>query len=1413
MSRRRWFGARVLASFIWATAALLGCAEEVGDIDRTQANRLKKADLLGSEWYFGQTVLKNPSTSGFTMQLYGGILERVRFVIDEKYLLAYRSYEFIPGTEPRQDAEEMKTEILAAYRIESHFDIVREYNPTTGEESNVISENTTDRQWWEREYMRVDWSQNLAPNIDPRYEWFTWHVFNISHVAPLSYFVQDTPAAEADPDRAEFDFADGTFSFVNRYAVEPNLDECLNYVFFQIDCGPAEVKVRNVFKRIDGPSTYQPLEYRDTLPLTWDDGRPLMYEFDNARGGVVACPPATHPYTNESDCYPEEIPVWNKFGFLRIMDWGQPTWDRERGATWEGRRSKAIRHDIWMRSLTDEACDQDADCAATAGSKCDTELHRCTIPFKDRVPRPIKWVFTYDYPERLKPLAQQAVDKWDAVFMRLLRELDNPYGQKDGFRMVVLEDNNCSPTVLTTYLRLHPQLQKVVDRVLGEAGAGKSPADFTLDQRARVCAALDYNTRNRPDHFTWEKQGELGLNMLPWVDQYQIGMPLGMMMPWNDPVTGEMIHTYASVWGASLDTYVSWAADVVDVLNGKLALDEVLYGVNVRNEIHGITRDNDGDEENGEVHPKQSILRDHFDRMQQRMDDMLRKPTSDEVLQELNARFTRLGSRPAELLREIPAGMGRGMLERIRETELERRLISHEMMRLFNPGWMPGDPVSDEMVERASPLTWLYGKGREEQDRRIRNAARYHVDLGEFVEDKIVGLAMEYRDLSRAELYETLYATIYEATLLHEMGHAFGLAHNFEASMDALNYLDGYWDIRTRLEQEAAEQGWDEVTLKRKQDEARMSEYQYSSIMDYGSTFNSDLQGLGKYDEAAILFGYGNLIELWDDDLKLDLDADPLSNAGQDYFDLASAIFLRTADHLIELIGGDPANIRKRHTMDFDDYVAQRRSQLIASIVPDAQGKLGPPVEDRVVPYQFCEDTYAGPPGGYPSCQMWDFGATMVEKVRDISSYYRNYYFFNNFRRDRFDDYSFVNGFISRLYYRTFDPLITIFKYFFFYRAIVGQALLDPTEAQGIEFGKDYARAAMEGLNLLGEVLQTPDWGRFCQGTAETERFEECDAGELCPEDYFEDCEALGLAQTQIPFGVGRMPFFEFGSDLMFKYDVIGSIFEKELAIQALTDTMSVFYGMDFSSNFGLFEINPYRLFQQEMVELFTGLITGENEYFSGVLELPEGSDDLSEASYRPRLFIDPGKRYPEGFISVEDLGGKPLVDGMINSTLSFYAALYGIAMMSSPFDGAENFSNYTRIVLAGSGDDYLDGVPEELSAGRICTFTDPKTLFTYKALETVDGRSIACLLMKRAQKVLDGVEVDGQMQGGWYAARDTYEQRKAAYEANPNSSSAYKLYVDAKAEFERIDIRLNGWLDRIVMLRDIQAVFEPGRD
>ena len=202
---------RHFAQLVAATAiivSMVACGSERDAIDRTQPNILTK-DMFQGEWYFGQTVVDLVAGENPTFTGYQNSLERVRFDIQEEWLYVRRSYERIKNgdivasqTTSPDDGGVYMGEIIAAYKIQKHFDIQRAYNSTTGEEHNVVEENAVDRPWYEREYMRVDWSINHAKNFNLLLE--------DTHQEPVAYYVQDAN----DPDfpvidAGEFD-DDGT---------------------------------------------------------------------------------------------------------------------------------------------------------------------------------------------------------------------------------------------------------------------------------------------------------------------------------------------------------------------------------------------------------------------------------------------------------------------------------------------------------------------------------------------------------------------------------------------------------------------------------------------------------------------------------------------------------------------------------------------------------------------------------------------------------------------------------------------------------------------------------------------------------------------------------------------------------------------------------------------------------------------------------------------------------------------------------------------------------------------------------------------------------------------------------------------------------------------------------------------------
>ena len=146
--------------------ALGACQESRGERSYVQTNVLRK-DVLEGEWYYSRFVQDHNFESSYftfrgdsTWDYATSTMARIRWIIDENHLYAVRTYEIVSGTNPDGESSTFLGEPIAAFPIESHFDIQRQYNQVTGEQGIVVEENSRDRYWWERDYMRVDWTSN-----------------------------------------------------------------------------------------------------------------------------------------------------------------------------------------------------------------------------------------------------------------------------------------------------------------------------------------------------------------------------------------------------------------------------------------------------------------------------------------------------------------------------------------------------------------------------------------------------------------------------------------------------------------------------------------------------------------------------------------------------------------------------------------------------------------------------------------------------------------------------------------------------------------------------------------------------------------------------------------------------------------------------------------------------------------------------------------------------------------------------------------------------------------------------------------------------------------------------------------------------------------------------------------------------
>ncbi|MBR58341.1 MAG: hypothetical protein CMH54_10005 [Myxococcales bacterium] len=379
-----------------------GCTEDVGDIDRTQPNIVHKKDLQGM-WYMVRTITEVPYGVAFTFvgEMSFGANPKIVWDVQEKHLVAYPVTETLEGagkgyhsrsirkywdrdamkdSNPDNDFMKMYVgEPIAAFKIEKHLDVKRKYNAQTGEQSNVIEENDEDRPWYERESMRVDWSENAINDFE----------FTVGRMPTNSvpYYVQEVEG-EDNPDRPEI--TDGYISFVIKFFAEPQSSGyCSVYTLAGGDCAGGVVKARYSFKRVNPVPTYNAKLWHNSFHQ-------------------------------------------EKFGFFMTERY---TYSENSGLTYAGRDQKINRWNLW-RQVWDfvdvegaSACNVDADCNTDAQEFCYQEewfsggeckqrrLKRPSERFDDgRGVKPIMYHLSADFPEHLIDETYEMADNWNDVF-------------------------------------------------------------------------------------------------------------------------------------------------------------------------------------------------------------------------------------------------------------------------------------------------------------------------------------------------------------------------------------------------------------------------------------------------------------------------------------------------------------------------------------------------------------------------------------------------------------------------------------------------------------------------------------------------------------------------------------------------------------------------------------------------------------------------------------------------------------------------------------------------------------------------------------------------------------------------------------------------------------------------------------
>lgn len=372
---------------------------------------------------------------------------------------------------------------------------------------------------------------------------------------------------------------------------------------------------------------------------------------------------------------------------------------------------------------------------------------------------------------------------------------------------------------------------------------------------------------------------------------------LGLTNAVSDPRSGETVSANVVIYESGVRHALSEADLMIDLLNSDDPLKDVLKAsvAPLRSGLLGVSyrpRRKSGDDDD-----RASItasLAGSLDEPQAAGSLQTGVPRSSrpEISAGASTDLERLRASLARARREMSSDPARAQPRRARAAEaLKDIFLSRESLLLLGraegnfdlrsstgPGKQDAGPFFSD-GPRLNGFERVLFPGQWRQQRRMRDLreARQGLHGADMVEDATRNYLLkmlqtdDVKDLrmKRVEIKENLAEKIVFSTLLHELGHAFGLRHNFAASADRRNYQHLYHAL-TDLSPEDRDP------------------FAYSSVMDYGAEFYVGEAGLGPYDRASIRYVYNR---------GIDREKDPVTKAG----------FLFCTDHQV----GEEIHCRK----------------------------------------------------------------------------------------------------------------------------------------------------------------------------------------------------------------------------------------------------------------------------------------------------------------------------------------------------------------------------------------------------------------------------------------------------------------------------------------------------------------------
>lgn len=305
----------------------------------------------------------------------------------------------------------------------------------------------------------------------------------------------------------------------------------------------------------------------------------------------------------------------------------------------------------------------------------------------------------------------------------------------------------------------------------------------------------------------------------------------------------------------------------------------------------------------------------------------------------------------------------------------------------------------------------------------------------------------QLNEAEKKKVMDVLIPEVWEATLIHEIGHNLGLRHNFNGS-ESKEYFyspEEIVAINTELK-DLRTKSASKVLQKVGSSEVVSQDVPLShSVMEYIEDSEA-LRVLGKYDLNALRIAYTGQAEV-----SIEIREDETNK-------LVSTE-VRKVDVLNSTLEAEVEKIKAEVEKSIQD-----KKDQVATVEPVDLG--------------FCTDEHVGINAG---CRRFDLGTSYTEIVENLAKEYETWYSIRNFRNDRsdfslFGDISHANR-IGRIFY---DARLMLE----IYERIQSKWNLPESVWKENKFLADIWGAAQKSGEFLLGVLETPD--TFCVAKEKT---------------------------------------------------------------------------------------------------------------------------------------------------------------------------------------------------------------------------------------------------------------------------------------------------------------------------------------